>query len=141
MANNDPSKFKCVKARFVKPVIPGQTLEIQMWKAGSRIYFKTIVVETNNEVLSGAYLDLKETIVVNKTSGSSLNSDGIFQNIKDRVKEDPAKAKSVNAVFLFKITSNGSVAKEWSRWTFFWGFLTFLNEILFSSRSKNSVGS
>lgn len=33
---------------------------------------------------------------------------------QDRVNDDPAKAKSVNAVFVYKITDNGKVAKEWT---------------------------
>lgn len=46
---------------------------------------------------------------------SSLNSDAIFAAIGDRVKSDPAKAKAVNAVFGYKITKDGKVAKEWSK--------------------------
>jgi len=43
-----------------------------------------------------------------------LQSDAVFAGIKDRVSADPAKAKSVNAVFAYKITNNGQVAKEWT---------------------------
>lgn len=46
---------------------------------------------------------------------ASLASDAIFAAIADRVKADPAKAKSVNGVFLYKITKDGKVAKEWSK--------------------------
>lgn len=48
------------------------------------------------------------------TSGKTLSSDAVFEAIRDRVKADPAKAKTVNAVFLYKITENGKPAKEWS---------------------------
>lgn len=48
----------------------------------------------------------------------SMNSDAVFAAIKDRVAADPAKAKAINAVFLYKITKDGSVAKEWSEYNF-----------------------
>ncbi|KAI9590575.1 peroxisomal multifunctional enzyme type 2 [Glossina fuscipes] len=59
-ANNDPSLFKCVKVRFAAPVIPGQTLQIDMWKENKRIHFVTSVVETGKNVITGAYVDLKQ---------------------------------------------------------------------------------
>jgi len=49
------------------------------------------------------------------TKMAELQTDAIFQAIKDRVAADPAKAKSVNGVFLYKITKDGKVAKEWSK--------------------------
>lgn len=52
-ADNDPSLFKAVKARFTKPTIPGQTLEIQMWQNENRIHFKTIIVDSGVEVITG----------------------------------------------------------------------------------------
>jgi (3R)-3-hydroxyacyl-CoA dehydrogenase / 3a,7a,12a-trihydroxy-5b-cholest-24-enoyl-CoA hydratase / enoyl-CoA hydratase 2 len=113
-ANNDASLFKAVKTRFTKPVIPGQTLRISMWKSNRRIHFKTTVVETGNDVLSGGYVDLKNTVGVNPTSAGSLKSDAVFEGIRDRVADNPDKAKSVNGIFLYKITLNGKVTKEWT---------------------------
>lgn len=52
-ANNDPSLFKALKLRLVKPVIPGDTLKIDMWQVGNRIHFRTSVLETGAEVLAG----------------------------------------------------------------------------------------
>lgn len=46
----------------------------------------------------------------------SLASDAIFQRIVERVAEDSVKAKAINAVFVYKITQNGKVAKEWSKY-------------------------
>lgn len=51
------------------------------------------------------------------TNAGNLQSDAVFERIKDRVAEDPAKAKTVNAVFLYKITQGGKVAKEWSKYS------------------------
>lgn len=48
----------------------------------------------------------------------ALNSDAIFTAIQERVKADPAKAKSVNGVFVYKITKDGKVVKEWSKLNF-----------------------
>uniref|UniRef100_A0A1B0FCK8 Peroxisomal multifunctional enzyme type 2 n=1 Tax=Glossina morsitans morsitans TaxID=37546 RepID=A0A1B0FCK8_GLOMM len=61
-ANNNPSLFKCVKVRFAAPVIPGQTLQIDMWKESKRIHFVTSVVETGKNVITGAYVDLKQVV-------------------------------------------------------------------------------
>ncbi|GAB0092348.1 Peroxisomal multifunctional enzyme type 2 [Sergentomyia squamirostris] len=118
-ANNDSTLFKAIKVRFVKPVIPGQTLKVDMWSNGNRILFKTSVVETGQDVLTGAYVDLKSTVkpvAQNKSSSNTmgLQSDAIFGAIKDRVNDEPAKAKSVNGVFAYKITENGKVVKEWT---------------------------
>jgi hypothetical protein len=46
----------------------------------------------------------------------ALQSDAVFEAIKDRVNADKAKAKTVNGVFLYKITKDGKVAKEWSEY-------------------------
>uniref|UniRef100_A0A1B0D2H8 Uncharacterized protein n=1 Tax=Phlebotomus papatasi TaxID=29031 RepID=A0A1B0D2H8_PHLPP len=55
-AGNDSTLFKAIKVRFVKPVIPGQTLKVDMWSNGNRIQFKTSVVETGQDVLTGKFI-------------------------------------------------------------------------------------
>jgi len=53
-------------------------------------------------------------MVANKVQ---LKSDAIFDKIKDRLAENPAKGKQINAVFLYKITtttSNGAPVKHWT---------------------------
>lgn len=52
-ANNDAAQFKAVKVRFTKPVIPGQTLNVNMWRNGQRIHFETSVLETEARVITG----------------------------------------------------------------------------------------
>lgn len=39
----------------MKPVIPGNTLKVNMWREGNRIYFDTYAVETNSQVIGGKY--------------------------------------------------------------------------------------
>ena len=64
----------------------------------------------------GAYVDLKKIVVKpNMTAAKSVQSDAVFERIRDRVNEDPTKAKSVNAVFVYKITEGGKVVKEWGK--------------------------
>lgn len=53
-----------LQTRFVKPVIPGQTLRTDMWRDGLRIYFRTTVVENQQIVLSGIVLISKINIVL-----------------------------------------------------------------------------
>ena len=58
-AGNDVSLFKCVKARFNRPVLPGQTLATEMWKENNRVHFLVKVKETGESALTGGYVDLR----------------------------------------------------------------------------------
>lgn len=60
------------------------------------------------------------------SSTMALQSDAVFEAIKERVNADKAKAKAVNGVFLYKITKDGKVAKEWSK------SLTFVIDFIIS---------
>ncbi|XP_076633275.1 peroxisomal multifunctional enzyme type 2 [Colletes latitarsis] len=118
-ADGDPSLFKAVKARFAKPVLPGQTLRTDMWRNGNRIHFQTYITEDNVPVLTNAYVDLKDTklkeVTVNPCSGSeSLKSDAVFAMISDYVKANPQEVKKVNGVFLYHILSNGKPQATWT---------------------------
>lgn len=52
-AGGDTKLFKACKVRFMKPVIPGDTLTVNMWRDGNRIHFETIVAERNVVALGG----------------------------------------------------------------------------------------
>eukprot|EP00294_Goniomonas_avonlea_P001725 CAMPEP_0114548002 /NCGR_PEP_ID=MMETSP0114-20121206/4751_1 /TAXON_ID=31324 /ORGANISM="Goniomonas sp, Strain m" /LENGTH=295 /DNA_ID=CAMNT_0001732567 /DNA_START=14 /DNA_END=901 /DNA_ORIENTATION=- len=57
-ANNDSRRFKALRVRFASPVLPGQTLQVNMWKDGNRILLETKVKETGKVVINNAYLEL-----------------------------------------------------------------------------------
>jgi len=61
-ANNDPTAFKSIKARFAKHVFPGETLETRMWKEGNNVFFETYVVERKEKAISNGRVELTTTL-------------------------------------------------------------------------------
>ncbi|KAF5284104.1 hypothetical protein FQA39_LY17115 [Lamprigera yunnana] len=109
--------FKAVKARFSKTVLPGETLRVDMWRNGNRIHFETVVTKSHTPIITGAYVDLntvKMEPIQSNVYAQALKSDAVFDFISNQLKTHPEKAKHVNAIFLYKITKDGKVVKEWT---------------------------
>lgn len=133
-AGSDTSLFKSVKARFTKPVQPGQTLRTRMWldRNQKRVYFEATVVETQAVVISGAYVDLNNireqdnsspqtATIPLPTTADNFASDKIFNELTKKLKENPEIVKQIKAVYLFRI-SKGDSTKCYRKSMFFFIF-------------------
>jgi len=56
---NDPARFKSIRARFAKPVFPGDTLVTEMWQGeDGRVTFRTSVAGREGAVLTNAIVEV-----------------------------------------------------------------------------------
>lgn len=60
-ADNNPTYFKSIKARFVKPFYPGDRIKTLMWRDGNRIYFQT-KNDQNVLIVDGGFVELHKVV-------------------------------------------------------------------------------
>ncbi|XP_068749860.1 peroxisomal multifunctional enzyme type 2-like [Montipora capricornis] len=123
-ANDDVTKFKAIKTRFSKPVIPGQTIQTDMWRDRNRVFFQCKVVENGQIALSGGFVDLKDITDSKKSipngnalalqpMNAELKSEAFFKEIGQRVSNNPDLVKNVNGIFEWNVTKGGKPAGQW----------------------------
>ncbi|CAG8594438.1 4400_t:CDS:2 [Acaulospora colombiana] len=126
--NNDSNVFKSIKCRLASPVFPGETLETQMWKEGSKIIFQTRVVERDVICINSAAVELKGTgsSATPKTttapSGSlkvaGFQASAVFEQLKSRLDsaspaERQAQVKKVKGSFQVDIMNAENKKQSW----------------------------
>ena len=57
-ADNDPKRIIAIKARFAKPVYPGQTIRTEMWRNGDKVHFQCIIKETEKPCITGGWIKM-----------------------------------------------------------------------------------
>lgn len=55
----DPGAVREIKARFSKPVLPGQTVITEMWKDADKVLFSCQVQETGEKCLTGGWVRIQ----------------------------------------------------------------------------------
>jgi 3-hydroxyacyl-CoA dehydrogenase/3a,7a,12a-trihydroxy-5b-cholest-24-enoyl-CoA hydratase len=107
-ADNDPARFKSIKVRFAKHVFPGETIVTEMWReSDTRIVFRSKVKERDEVVLSNAAVELHpvaETVEESPTESTTPpRSQAIFEQIQQRIAQNPQWVQEVGAVYQFNL--------------------------------------
>ncbi len=110
-ANNDPERFKSIRARFTSHVFPGETLVTEMWQESeTRIILRTKVAERDEVVLANAAVELHPADgVVEKQEAEtavSSRSQTLFAQIQERIAAHPEWVEKVGAIYQFRLTGN-----------------------------------
>ena len=58
LCDGDATRLRGLSARMSRPVFPGETLEVSIWRDGGPVHFETAVAERGVTVLSGGRVDL-----------------------------------------------------------------------------------
>ena len=124
--DNDPRRFKSIRARFADTVFPGETLVTEMWKeSDEKIVFRTKVKERDKVVISGAAVELYKEIpkAASKATASAApaaaaapaaggamkpSSDQIFFAIGHHIETHPELVGKVQTIFQWKLTNPDS---------------------------------
>jgi len=106
--NNDPSLFRSISARFSAPVIPGETLLVEMWKEGNKVIYQVKVKERNVIAISNAAATLNEKQGASTSDAEepAFKCAAVFEAMKQSVENQPELVKKINFVYVFHI-SNG----------------------------------
>lgn len=136
-AANDSTRVRAIKARFAGTLVPGQTLQTDMWREGQRIHFACSCKETGKPVIAGAYVDIVGEVLelhnqpmltsvsdpnnptpaelaFDTDDADALLTDVVFEEIGRRISMAPELAKKVNGIFTFVIVKDRKEVKTWT---------------------------
>ena len=141
----------------MKPVLPGQTIQTNMWLLNENekkkqeeytVYFECKVVETQMVVIgSGAYVKLHDIKLNKKGDGKkkeeqplqqqnndvSFACEPIFKEVESKLKKNPEIAKSINKNFAFRVSRQEKTkvfGKNFSAIVSIWKFFKIKNQKL-----------
>nr|CAD2166009.1 unnamed protein product [Meloidogyne enterolobii] len=110
--------LRSVRSRFSSPVIPGQTLVVEMWQNQKQILFTAKIKETEKVAISNGCIELNEVSVIQNLSeepskintklSPPLKSKAIFDVMGKELAETNESLKPLgNALILYEISSEG----------------------------------
>ena len=90
-----------------------------MWKDGNKILFSCEVAESGKNCLSGGWVELNTSNSNQQSSNAAaaLKSNAVFQEMAERLKQQPEVVSKIGAIFQWNITKDGKAASTWSKFT------------------------